>query len=468
MKTFFVMMAMVIVNAKTSSALPSTLSAPARLLPRAGQPRFTCIAAVVPEDVAKEFNTADLVIPTADGSFKVRIESTKSFHHAFLRVLFKFLDRDNSETLDSKECEHLFPLIASSGRTVTPKFYKLDGNKDGKVTVEEFVEQLRKQGCNEIINLTGPPDDKARLADAVLFQKLDRNRDGKLDRAELESAARILKLCDENEDELLERAELVGGSTNGKQPRAARWEAFDKPDLTLHFTPEGRLVPALGVGEGKYKEGMIHFICEDDCEINREFYLAPFNQALGEKPSLPISSFADDTLLVFVAPIAEFADRNGDGKLTLTELEGAIDLLETGWHSQIAFTLHDQGRPLFSMLDADSNGKLDLRELNRAAKVLLKDDAKQIAAANLPRSINLVVNKGMPTSSFGPVQISEKQPARATPQAARAGPDWFQALDRNRDNLVSPREFPGTPDAFRKLDRDGDGVISIEEATTRH
>jgi hypothetical protein len=43
------------------------------------------------------------------------------------------------------------------------------------------------------------------------------------------------------------------------------------------------------------------------------------------------------------------------------------------------------------------------------------------------------------------------------------GPRWFQAMDRNGDGVVSPREFVGPPEVFAKLDADGDRVISAED-----
>ena len=50
------------------------------------------------------------------------------------------------------------------------------------------------------------------------------------------------------------------------------------------------------------------------------------------------------------------------------------------------------------------------------------------------------------------------------PLPARRGPRWFQAMDRNGDGYLSPREFLGSPARFRELDADGDGRISVAEA----
>ena len=48
--------------------------------------------------------------------------------------------------------------------------------------------------------------------------------------------------------------------------------------------------------------------------------------------------------------------------------------------------------------------------------------------------------------------------------SSKAAPLWFQKMDRNFDDDLSPREFIGSDEDFRKLDTDGDGLISSEEA----
>ena len=44
------------------------------------------------------------------------------------------------------------------------------------------------------------------------------------------------------------------------------------------------------------------------------------------------------------------------------------------------------------------------------------------------------------------------------------GPEWFVRMDRNRDNDLTPQEFPGTGEQFKALDTNGDALISADEA----
>ena len=58
------------------------------------------------------------------------------------------------------------------------------------------------------------------------------------------------------------------------------------------------------------------------------------------------------------------------------------------------------------------------------------------------------------------------QPAARAPRPLgnRAGPSWFQRMDRNADGDVSSREFLGKLALFKRLDRNGDRLISAQEA----
>jgi hypothetical protein len=70
--------------------------------------------------------------------------------------------------------------------------------------------------------------------------------------------------------------------------------------------------------------------------------------------------------------------------------------------------------------------------------------------AKLPRQLLAAVSRGHPRAALG--------------KPARTGPEWFLAMDRNGDGVVSRREFTGPADAFDKLDADKDGVLGAAEA----
>jgi Ca2+-binding EF-hand superfamily protein len=219
----------------------------------------------------------------------------------------------------------------------------------------------------------------------------------------------------------------------------------------------------------RYAGGMIHLgkTAADPStrlKMTREFYLAPFKSALGGKSFVERAELDDDSSLSFLGSIAAYADRNGDNRLTLAELEAFLNLIEAGVRAQVVVHITDEGRSLFSLLDENQDGRLDLRELTRAGRLLTP---KQIALGrdDIPRRLSVAIEQGSPGKSFGPVLIvGNRNTVAAKKTAAKAGPSWFQAMDRNGDGYLSPSEFLGAPDLFAKYDRDGDGFVSVDEA----
>jgi Ca2+-binding EF-hand superfamily protein len=164
--------------------------------------------------------------------------------------------------------------------------------------------------------------------------------------------------------------------------------------------------------------------------------------------------------------LLRLADRNGDGKLSKAELTAYLDLQEQLLSCSTFLTLSDRGRSLFELLDRDHDARLNPHEAKSAWERLQPYDADKdgcISLEELPRMFLL-------TLSHGQTRVFDEQNDRLTYGRALQigdrprGPLWFRKMDRNRDGVVSQREFLGSIADFKKLDLNGDGFLTAEEA----
>jgi Ca2+-binding EF-hand superfamily protein len=197
-----------------------------------------------------------------------------------------------------------------------------------------------------------------------------------------------------------------------------------------------------------------------------QYYLNQFKMAAGDKKYLQKADLMDNPQLQFFLNVFDDLDRDGDGKLTVAELQGGFDLLDAGGKCQVYVTIVDQGRGIFDLIDANHDSRLSRRELINALKKfdeLDKNKDGAIERNELPAQYRVTASRGQSNGQFQ-VAVSLNGGMAQNRAAPTKGPLWFRKMDRNGDGDVSEREFLGTPEEFKQIDTDGDGLISPQEA----
>jgi Ca2+-binding EF-hand superfamily protein len=432
-----------------------------------------------------------LQFPSAKGPFRLRLEvaldgaSSTTPWERFLDNLFDFFDRDGDGSLSQVEVGRMPPLPLPRGRELTIDFAQLDADGDGKGTRAELKSFCRRHGFAPVIAIVEPPSaEDVSLADIIL-RRLDIDGDGKLTRDELRGAPQRLRKYDLNEDEYLEVSELLAGSSPAADPGSAQIELSD-PGATA----EGVLRLDLGVHARATVEGNRQYLSlatapdfpgvhrwhgpdsrwsltvrtarrTPEMRSAREFLVALFKEALGDQQALPRAAVEREPTLSGLQELFRYADRNGDERLDLAELEGYLQLVEKGVAAQVWVTVRDHGRNPFPFLDTDGDGRLSYQEVARAPDLL----AGAATVCDGPQRHYEISLRGPQATSWGGVPLPAviRKGGKASVEGLRP-PAWFAAMDVNRDGVISPREFLGPLEVFRKLDADGDGVISLEEA----
>lgn len=174
-------------------------------------------------------------------------------------------------------------------------------------------------------------------------------------------------------------------------------------------------------------------------------------------------------------------DADGDKKLFLKEIQSYYkewgELQSKAQLATVSLSVFEEGQGFFSLLDANKDQRLTIREM-RAAPGLLKtlDGNKdgKLSRGEIPISYHLSVAQGSsatnnywyaPTVVQPNVGIAPRGVAQPNPTNGIQIPMWFTKMDRNRDYDVSRREFMGTKKMFLALDKDRDGLISVKEAS---
>lgn len=164
------------------------------------------------------------------------------------------------------------------------------------------------------------------------------------------------------------------------------------------------------------------------------------------------------------------ADFDGNGRLTREEFDRYFSL-QTDTTSLGLTLSHATTVPnLFQLLDANSDGRLGVKELRTAYARLLPlepTDGRVITKAVLQPSVVVRLGNTRYNSASAAVYASQgNRNVYGGAEPPTAGPLWFRKMDRNGDGDVSAGEFLGSKAHFTALDTDSDGLISLQEAGT--
>jgi Ca2+-binding EF-hand superfamily protein len=303
--------------------------------------------------------------------------------------------------------------------------------------------------------------------DAAAFAGLDANGDGTLDAKELAAFAK-------------RPADIVLTMRAGRlHGAAARVELPATKDNAVSLASKLQLKGAVAqLDLGRTRVDLVGQASGYETDriggILRQQLLAQFKQADKDKNGyLDAKEAAANGIF---RGMFKAMDRDGDGKVYESEAVAYFDQLANlqrrARAACVTLVLTNQSRGLFDLLDTDRDGRLSVREMRGAVKLLEQLDTGHkgyLESRDLPTSHQLALRGGpADTGAAGAaafVALYRIMDQSDGPPERTVGPLWFRKMDRNRDGDVSRKEFLGTDAQFRAIDSDGDGLISVQEAT---
>lgn len=295
------------------------------------------------------------------------------------------------------------------------------------------------------------------------FIVLDRDEDGVISAIEIENSVESLERCDANRDDIVDVLEVSRRAMALSDFRNA--PPVPAPLLAMPSDIVGlsREIPAL------YKP-FHDFDRNDDGIIDAEEVASSLDRDADVEISVQFSTkdAATSKLVLnnLLASSGSVAVDEGMQGISFHVAETPISVTAVQMRNaeQISLGAVIDGYPLLPMLDPNDDGRLTIRERREVVERIRALDANgdgMITTAEAQSPLRICIGLGATVHR----ELAElRSLVLSTAEATEPGPEWFVRMDRNADEDLSRREFPGTDEQFQSLDLDRDNLVSAAEA----
>jgi Ca2+-binding EF-hand superfamily protein len=424
----------------------------------------------------------------------------------FIDYVFKYADTDGDGVLNKEEADGApEPSSLNSGAFLFGGFggmgnpggrATMDADKDGKVTRAEFADFYRRSGLPpfqiQLQTNSGPRmgmpfqqrTPTAADLNAALMKLLDKDRDGKLSRAELAAAPALFRKLDLDEDEVITHQELLPDFTPlnlafGGVAYSTASQGPKQPDNNPVFLASSagssrdlarRLLARYGKGKKTLTRADISLGAAEFAQLDRdgngELDAEELARFLPRTPELSVVVRLGERVVNEPAiepaagqarPPAGVTVRAAQDTMVLSfgKERLAVRVAPSKARAQLGVFIRQAAIAQFQAADRDNNGYLDEKEIQRSGfaritKQLDRDGDGKIYEKELIAYLEKV----------------EELQARATSSCvslhfADSGTGLFDLFDADRDGRLSLREIQAMPKMVDEVGKDG--LISAAE-----
>lgn len=411
----------------------------------------------------------DAIFFSSDGPVRVRYTATiegkpaSTVWNDALAKLFAFCDRNSDGVLDTRErAAFNRPRMAYSFVDVEGNLHTTGGRQvtftetSGKVDKGAFLAGFVASGMSAVTLTTKPSNKQTDRMTNTLFKLLDTNTDGKLSADELKAAPERLRTLDVNDDELVTTQELLGrgyGNDGGnyfvaqsfsdgttRQPVAA------PGDFLFPSADPGTAAKEVMTARDKNKDGTL---TKDELG-----YAKGAGPCLADKDGDGKVTLSELIAWLRTPPDLEFALDFGDAEKTKTivgkALQGLSELVGRSTDMPNGLTLlqpRGEKSPFADRTGRDGND-VKLKLTDSRVRFTANRDLLASLKANWQGSVQNV--KSQYDQLAGDKKVVERKQFNENPQLAEAT-NLFDLGDRNADGKLTAKEVETAIEALRPM-----------------